>query len=246
MVYHGVASKKYGLNFYFSPKCACTITRQLWYKCHPEDIIQISKDWHEIEKDFPAPLNNAAGFLIIRDPFDRAVSMYTGIVCSSDVTQEIRDFLGIGESRKISFIDFCRYLVDRKRHNWENTNLHFLPQTYIPSQYHNVLRKDDFTNGNLHLIKCEQNIFHGIDEFYRQHLSPQQYTLIKNRITQFMMESHCNNSTKHDNYATLPTDCTHIYMWGWKSYPSYDRFKNPTTIKLIKEAYDDDYSIFKY
>jgi len=70
MVYHGVSSKKYGLNFYFLPKCVCTISRQLWYKCHPEDIIQITKEWHEIEKDFPSPINNAPGVLLIRDPFE--------------------------------------------------------------------------------------------------------------------------------------------------------------------------------
>lgn len=35
-------------------------------------------------------------------------------------------------------------------------------------------------------------------------------------------------------------------MRGWKSYPMYHRFKNAETIKLIAEAYDEDYGLLKY
>jgi len=57
MVHHVVSSNIYKLNFLYSPKCACTLTRQLWYACHAEDMIPETPtyQWHNINSDFPTP-----------------------------------------------------------------------------------------------------------------------------------------------------------------------------------------------
>jgi len=76
--------------------------------------------------------------------------MYTNIVCSSNITEDITKFLD--NQMEITFLDFCRYLVNKKRNSWQNTNIHFHPQTYIPPKYQNVLQKADFTNEKLYLM----------------------------------------------------------------------------------------------
>lgn len=253
MVHLGVTSKKHQLNLFYSPKCVCTLSRRLWYVCHPEDMIRPTPTnyWHEINFDFSPPVQGFKGILVIRDPFTRAVSMYNQQVCMvfhHGYDNHYRDICKFFNKQDITFLDFCIYLYHRKADHWNSTDLHLLPQTYIPPEYRNVLSKEDFTNGQLYLIRCEQDLQTQYRDIYTRHLATDAAadTILKQIADFFSMTNEITNKVDRGDFPDLPEDCSQINMCGWSRFPNYHRFKTPLTEALIKHIYKDDYDLLSY
>lgn len=252
MVHHGACSSSTRINFLYSPKCACTSIRQLWYACHPEDMIHPTPVyyWHTIPLDYPKPNKELPILLAVRDPFKRAVSMYNHRVCMASVHLDYfyiyAQICAYHNKMEISFLDFCIYLKHSKDNQWLGVDYHFLPQTYIPDEYKDIVSIDDFTNGKLDLIRCEKELYSQIKQFYHKYLPEDTYKLIESRIDKFIEQPLFSNTMERGKFEDLPTDCTNINMFGWTVFPSYDRFWNPEVQAILEYVYADDYQLLGY
>ena len=251
MGFLGVASNICKINYFYIPKCACTLGRQLWYACHPEDMNKPapSKEWHDITADFPAPNRDYPSLLMIRDPFKRAVSMYSNRVCMAraqgfdHLLRAIQHSMG---KQDISFLDFCRFLEKSKSEGWSRVDAHFVPQTLIDPQMKAYILPEDLPSGKITLIDIDGNIQQEYLEFYRKHVPLRLQGLMELRIRQFFDRSRNNINTNvsiRKPFPNLPADCSNINMVGWSEFPQYERFATPETLGLIWSIYAEDYRI---
>lgn len=245
----GVYSPKYNINFFCLPKCACTLTRQLWYHLHGDEMIKEvpTCEWHLIWDDFLPPKMGVPSYVAVRNPYYRTVSMYTNRFCGEyeDSITSRHHFRQLMGPVPFTFLNFCRYLQLGVSINWEGFNWHFLPQT----NYFSSLEKE-----NLHLIYCQesdavtdetpnQNMCRQYKQVYRKLLDHSEFDA---PIDAFFAASHTQNITPLLEEVDSDIDYTTFEMIAAKSFPPHIYFLTPETKSILADVYAVDFANFDY
>lgn len=245
----GVYSSKYNINFFYIPKCACTVTRQLWYHLHSDEMINEvpTCDWHLIADDFLPPNPEAPGYIAVRNPYYRAVSMYTNRFCGSFddsiiSRQHMTDIMG---DVSPTFLNFCRYLQKSREINWIEFNFHFWSQKFI---------LDMINNSNLLLIRCQEadeltnetqdvNMCRQYKETYQKLLGHSDFD---EKIDQFFKQVHDKNMSPRTNNFDPNIDYVNTDLIGSKVFPPHSYFLTPETKAILAEVYREDFECLNY
>jgi len=205
-----------------------------------------SNEWHNVIGDFLPDHPKSSGYVTVRNPYDRAVSMYVNIVCGPRhpaVYSHIREIMG---DQPITFLNFCYYLRTLADNNWADANCHFLPQTYTAST---TITPNCFSNGRLHLIKCDPHEHETPDEsLKRQYKNVYRILTSSNdfdsKVDAFFTDDRIKNITERSN--SFEGDLTNIDMTGWEVFPLIHCFLTPETKTLIREIYANDFELLGY
>ena len=149
-----IVSEKYKYIFFYNPKSACSVARQLFLKLHRDElttpqIAELDKlkaahqdEWHELSRlyclDNETDYADFFKFTLVRHPATRLVSAYLNrvVLHRTDHDQMKNYFIardGNSNDLKFSFRQFCEYIASEDKEVIKNE--HFLPQTYINGIY---------------------------------------------------------------------------------------------------------------
>lgn len=253
---YGVHSPTYNINFLYIPKCACTLTRQLWCHLHAEDRLHEYpiNEWHSILADYPSIQPNCLTYVAIRNPYYRVISMYTDIICTNriytnhaETHQHIYSLMG--PDTPLTFINFCQYLLLCKENKWYNTNYHFYPQSYFLKD---PLAKELYQNEQILFLRCmekDESTIETPDQNMARQYKDLYLKLIGNsgmdcKIDDFFQQNRIKNVTAR---ITMPdNDYTRLDMVGRKEFPPYQSFLTEETKAIIAEVYRRDFELLEY
>jgi len=238
MVHFVVYSPKYNIIGIFSPKSGCTLTRQLWYKIHENEMIQDEPTnlWHRITEDFPVPPSfPVRGYMIVRDVYKRVISMYTNrLVAKRDWTTPFRDgYFMVMRNTNYTFRNFCKYLKLLKKNKWRHVDIHYLPQSYIPKHFKSCINMK-----KIKVIKLEKDLSVELKNFYND-------IEVSKIIDEFFKERVWINDTNRNSFKNSEF-MVDINMKDWEIFPSYDQFMHPDCIKMINKIYKEDFELYNY
>lgn len=243
----GVHSPTYKINFFYIPKCACTVTRQLWYHLHAEDMVKAEPTyhWHYLTLDFPPAKAGSVGYVAIRHPYYRTVSMYTNRFCGEyqDSIATRKHMSEIMPEVPMTFHNFCRYLALCKENAWKQTNVHFLPQVSFLKNIEPLL-----------LIRCQekheltgetqnQNMCRQYKDIYHKLLG---HSDLDAQIDSFFAHPPIQNATPRTTSFDPTIDYTTLDLTGTTKFPPADTFLTAETKSLIQTIYETDFTTFKY
>jgi hypothetical protein len=248
----GVHSPTEKINFFYTPKCACTLGRQLWYHLHGADQIGgAPPNFHDMVGQFPPASASSRGYALTRNPYDRAVSMYTNLLCRRYVPVVYNIIKkGMGDV-PLTFFNFCQFLLEVKHKNWTNVEYHLYPQTLTMLK---AIPRDSLSNEDLLIIRCagvhsdlesRQNpnkyLFDQYKEAYYKLTGSRRFDVL---IDQFSTMSCFNNTTPR--LSKFEDDASQIEMVGWEEFPPTESFLTPATRDLIAQIYADDFELLGY
>lgn len=237
-----VHSARTNISCLWSPKCACTEVRQLFYWLHPEDMLREkpTREWHSIQNDFATKANPEHAFYIARHPYLRCISMYCHFfrtICKLEKKYEVPIFASfhkhMGKNAKHTFRNFVLYVRKALLTQDKSLNLHFQRQTQssVPVDWAKV-----------RIIKLENNrVPDELIQFYAETLKHDGFT---EKIKSFYNKDHPKNITPKRCFEATNQEI--INSEPIDVYPLPEQFFDEELAKLIEQAYAKDYQILGY
>jgi hypothetical protein len=245
MVNGALYSPKYNYIAYYCNKSGCSSLKHLFIDLHKEELsldVQAQLITHTAKASFTVPNNldvkSVHKFLLVRDPYLRAVSMYINkyIGENSHIKRSMKEKNIVNRFGE-SFLSFLKFLKDLKERNLLNkVDGHMYEQSY---EYN---PKD-----NLFIVKLE-NFEKEIKGLYKKKFKHNTEFLSKiDGLFSENNKSYHTNTTKIHNTAEH-TDVSNVEFTDKKTIviPNYDVFYNDKTKKLVEMIFHDDFVNFGY
>ena len=229
------SSKKYNYNIFWSGKSGCTLLRRLFLFLHKEELSKkIPQDYNEIDKDFMFDPELGRSLMLTRNPYTRAVSMFTNKMCGRwdhrTLHLKIPQF-----SKKVSFEKFLIFLRENKDCLRE-VDVHLMRQ--VDSLLINRKNNTSYPLDRICLVKLE-NFNEDILKFYKS-LGSEELTL---KVQDFLgqMNKICINKTprveSQDFVGSKEYDVETF------EFPDYKFFYNESLLDLVYEIYEEDFKL---
>ena len=241
---YGIVDEKSKLVMLWTPKAACTTACIMMFKhmglledalkCYGNRCIQFTNGWVHNYRDVYYKKYGFVNmndhilskkyfiFKVIRNPYDRAVSLYLSIIAAT--TKENLKKISFDEFLKNIKINSGKFIVDNEIDI--NITYHSCPQ-YVKDEEKYINKYVRLENGekdineinNLHNINLDINIDQNLTPYYIKH-------------SKISSENYLGDIP----FDKLPSDIP----------TSYKCFYNELTKKLIEEIYADDIINYKY
>jgi len=225
-----IQSPKYNYSIRYHAKSACTLVRQLFLELHGDEISEEERmkmnQWHDIHLFFPVKSRPTKTLNIVRNPYERVVSIFVNKVCGGEPHNTLGKKIKVQE---LSFSEFILFMVDMKINHGKYFGFfddHLVPQSF------------NYLTSNI-VIKLEN-----LEEDLKRNLPPE----FSEKITEFFKNVNRNKVfVNKSNYEKESFEFA-----GNKSYsidhkgpwPNWKYFYNETLKDLVYFLYKDDFKIF--
>ncbi len=225
-----IQSPKYKYSIRYHAKSACTLVRQLFLELHGDEISEEERNkmdqWHDIHLFFPVKTIPTKTLNIVRNPYERFVSIFVNKVCGGEPHNSLSKKLNIKE---ITFSEFILFMVEMKiKHGkyFAFCDDHLIPQitNYKPTD--KVIKLDN------------------LEEELKRNL-PSEF---EEKITDFFKK--VNNNKIFINTSNYSNEINEFsgnnrYSVNYKGpWPNWKYFYNEELKDLVYFLYKDDFKVF--
>jgi hypothetical protein len=227
-------SKKYKYGIIFPPKSGCCWIRKIFFDLHKDELdLKPNQNFHSLKHDFPVPKNHIDShpFLMLgRNPYTRAVSMYTNKIISPTRTAIIS---GMSRNIKYTFREFLHLVQMHRIISPSKLNDHFRLQINDRS----LVPKENITIAKL------ENCYDDVSNFYKLLGNETLYSSILNLI-ESSKSKRVPNKTWRVNFQQFVGDFN--FALDSKRFPDYEYFYNKDIKDLVFSIYKQDFNFLDY
>ena len=232
-------SEKYNYSIGWNGKCGCSMFRKLFVFLHKDELeeqgMNLMKNVHQVQSYFPENPNiNPFQFIcrkqiiLCRNPYKRAVSMFTDKICGTYNT-----LLPKVPIETITFRNFIYGLKKLKNNNRLDKDSHIIPQisNFKKSDYTTIIKLEEF----------DEKITKVYTDFGLFRLVPK----ITEYLETFNKRNFKINKTKRNNEDVFV--CDKEYHPGTiHEFPEYYCFYDEELYEIVYDLYKEDFENFGY
>jgi hypothetical protein len=225
-----IQSPKYNYSIKYHAKSACTLVRRLFLELHGDEISEEERNkmnqWHDIHLFFPVKNIPTKTLNIVRNPYERVVSIFVNKICGGEPHNILGKKLKI---RQISFSEFILFMVDMKIKHGKYFGMfddHLLPQSVNYRISDLVIKLKNLEEGLK--INLPSEFSENITEFFKN-VNDNKVFVNKSNYAEETFEFVGNKSYSIDDKGPWP---------NWKCF--YDE----TLKDLVHFLYKDDFELF--
>ena len=233
-------SKKYNYCIGWTAKCGCTMFRKLFLILHKDELKEEPCNGHNNLHDvFPLPTKlkrpnqfvHCKHVVLCRNPYRRAVSMFTNKVCRNKNHHH-----GLHEKVPMKTITFRNFIYGLKKlkelNKIEKTDVHIIPQSfnYKRYEYTTIIKLEEF-NENITKVYTDLGLFC---------LIPQ----IIDFLDEVENKNITINRTKKNDEEEFIGDKE--YPIETSEFPEYKYFYDEELFETVYNLYKDDFENFEY
>jgi len=225
-----IQSPKYNYSIKYHAKSACTLVRQLFLELHSDEISEEERkkmnQWHDIHLFFPVKSRPTKTLNIVRNPYERIVSIFVNKICGGEPHNVLGKKLKI---QQITFSEFILFMVQQKiKHGkfFAFVDDHLVPQSVNYRITDIVINLDNIEEGLKRNLPSE--FTKKITEFFKN-INDNKVFVNKSNYTDESFEFVGNKSYSIDDKGPWPS---------WKC------FYNETLEDLVYFLYKDDFKLF--
>lgn len=239
-------SPKYNYVLHFIPKCACTFVRCMFlYMHHNEYDIEMKQifekiknnknmievhnlicDIHNKSRQDNLPNKGCPRFLIVRNPYSRAVSMYTDkYIGNSPCDKWGKEYL----PKDLTFNQFLSAIKKLQDHLEDRSNSHFHIQMRRPPMNLKITTKIKLEDGKQPIL-----------DWYKYNIPSLDQSLINDAI------DFGNMFRNPSRYGDQEGDATNINFYKKPITHTKESFLTTETKQKIFDIYEKDFKILGY
>ena len=230
----GLYSKKFNYLMFYSAKSGCSTVRNLFLNLHGDELTKYPDDGiHSLPKYFPLNIQdqNIPSIVVVRDPFQRAVSMFLDKYINNGPI--MKKVMNIGVTNLENTFTYFLYLLKEIKNKKLLNSLdnHIEEESYLLPN-----------NNPMHIVKLE-NFHNGILDAYACIFSNNDYNILDN------VSKHLNDKTKYNktNYdLNMKENVSNHIFFKKENIPKYEYFYDETCMNLVVEIYKNDFEKFGY
>lgn len=244
-----LCSRKYNYGVLYTSKCGCTSIRYFFLEIHkdevdPSKLIKYNKG--DILDFFPmgsVDLLTAPKFLVTRNPYLRAVSMYTNkFIEENSLIKERFAKKGV-ESKGNSFLAFLESIWEIYQGGGSESLM--IVSSHISEQSYARKVKFPLDSENVYVIQLE-DLEKGLLSFYEKHF---QNTELQQKVTDVIANKKdilkSNVTKRSDRFKGL--DVAEMEFTSSEYIPEYKSFYlNPRCKELVDQIYAKDFEMYGY
>lgn len=242
-------SKNYKYAVLYTSKCGCTSIRYFFLEIHkdevdPAKLLKYSKG--DILEFFPitnVDLKTVPKFLVTRNPYLRAVSMYTNkFIEENSLIKERFAKKGVA-CKNNSFLAFLESVLEIYKGGGSEALM--VVSSHISEQSYARKVKFPLDNKNVHIIQLE-DLENGLLGFYEKYFKNTELLNKVKDVIQNKKEILKSNVTKKsDLFKGL--DVAEMEFTSVQNIPEYKSFYyNPRCKELVDEIWSKDFEMYGY
>jgi hypothetical protein len=243
-------SKNHKYAVLYTSKCGCTSIRFFFLEIHKDEVDQsklVKFNKGDILDFFPLPptldLKSVPKFLVTRNPYLRAVSMYTNkFIEENSLIKERFSKKGV-ECSNNSFLAMLEAI--KKIKDAGGSESLFAVSTHISEQSYSRKAKFPLDSAHVYIIQLE-NLEKGLVGFYEKYFPGSE--LLKKVKASVNDKNNClkSNVTPRSAYYD-GLDVAEMEFTDLKNIPNYQSFYyNKRCKELVDEIYDQDFRMYGY
>lgn len=218
-------SKKHNYLIKYHAKSGCSVFRQLFFYLHKTERKINNSTHHNININFLYNGNKCIKIHLVRDPYNRVVSMFTNKYCARKGMNTLYDKIHL---EKDTFEDFVKYLLQCSK-TGKYCDIHIKPQ-YISYEGDDIIIKLKNFNKEIMEVYSKPEL---------SHLLP--------KVEQFFKEKkfvrNMSNRGNEDNKFIGKNVYDKFHDGPWSNYKY---FYNKEIADMVYEAYKRDFITFNY